>query len=192
MIPSQRPLRIVITGSECTGKTTLAHSLANLLGAPVSKEAARDFVDELQRAIEFSDVETIAHRQIAIEDTLITAQAPIVIFDTDLFSTLIYSNLYFGQCPNWIEPLCHQRRADLYLLCKPDLPWVNERFQRSQSTKTQQRHAHELFTQKMKQGKCLVTAIDGLNGTRLRNAVKAMTEALDLPKTAVDQLLKSI
>ena len=108
--------RIVVSGSECTGKTVLTRALAANFDAPFSTESARDYVSELGRAVQFSDVEPIARRQIEIEDALLGDGSRLYIFDTDLFSTLIYSRLYFGRCPGWIEPLCRARRADLYLL----------------------------------------------------------------------------
>ena len=179
-------LRIVVSGSECTGKTALARALAADFRAPFSSESARDYVNELGRAVQFSDVEPIARRQIAIEDALLGNDSRMYIFDTDLFSTLIYSRLYFGRCPDWIEPLCRARRADLYLLCGIDLPWVKDNFQRGQGTPAERQHAHSLFARVLHKNGCSVTAVSGLNDSRLQCAISAIETWLSNRTAVVD------
>jgi nicotinamide riboside kinase len=46
------------------------------------------------------------------------------VLDTDLLSTVIYARHYYGMVPPWIERVERSRRADLYLLCDVDVPWV--------------------------------------------------------------------
>ena len=184
-------LRIVVSGSECTGKTTLASGIAAKLDAPFSSESARNYVNELGRVVQFSDVEPIARRQIEIEDALLGDGSPMYIFDTDLFSTLIYSRLYFGRCPGWIEPLCRARRADLYLLCGIDLPWIKDGFQRGQDTPKKRQHAHGLFTNVLNENGCSVRAVSGLNNNRLQCAISAIETWLSNRTAAVDRAPES-
>lgn len=122
------PLRVVLTGSECTGKSTLAAALAAHFGVQRVPEYVREFVDSVGRAPRFEDHGPIARGQMAAEDRA-TAHAresgePLVIQDTDLLSTIVYSRHYFGDSPQWIEDELRQRLPDLYLLCEIDLPWV--------------------------------------------------------------------
>ena len=184
-------IRIVVSGSECTGKTVLTRALAAKLGAPFSMESARDYVNKLSRAVQFPDVEPIARHQLEIEDALLGDDSRMSIFDTDLFSTLIYSRLYFGRCPGWIEPLCRARRADLYLLCGIDLPWVKDDFQRSQDTPEKRQHAHDLFAKVLNENGCSITAVSGLNDNRLQCAISAIETWLSSRRAAVDQALES-
>lgn len=125
---SDRPLRIVLTGSECTGKTTLARHLAAHFGVRWVPEYVREFVDAVGRAPEFEDHGPIARGQMAAEDAALAHAAeagePFVIQDTDLLSTVVYSGHYFGHAPEWIADTVRARRPDLYLLCEIDLPWV--------------------------------------------------------------------
>ena len=184
-------IRIVVSGSECTGKTVLTRALSAQLGTPFSTEYSRDYVSELGRAVQFPDVEPIARRQIEIEDALLGDYSRMYIFDTDLFSTLIYSRLYFGRCPGWIEPLCRARRADLYLLCGIDLPWVKDDFQRGQDTPTKRQHAHDLFANVLNKNGCSVTAVSGLNDNRLQCAISAIETWLSNRTAAVDRTSES-
>lgn len=121
-------LRVVVTGSESTGKTTLAAQLAAHYGAPLVPEFARTLVARLGRPIDARDHDMLAQGQIAAEDAAI-AQAthegrPLLVYDTDLLSTVTYCHHYTGQCLAHIEAAARARRADLYLLLDIDVPWV--------------------------------------------------------------------
>ena len=167
-------VRIVVVGSECTGKTTLVAQLAHCFGAPCSTESARDYVNKRGRAVQYSDVEAIAKQQIAIEDELTAGNSRIVFLDTDLFSTLIYSHFYFERCPDWIEPACNARRSDLYLLCGIDIPWVEDRLQRSKGDPKNREAQHRLFTETLCRSGCNVVHISGIGSDRLNQAISAV------------------
>ena len=128
--PTSTPFRIVVTGAECTGKTTLARELGERFGAPVSPEYARSYLDAVARPLGASDVEPIALGQIASEDAVLAVGAALAIHDTDLVSTVTYARYYYGECPAWIAHAARARRADLYLLLRDDVPWVADGLQR--------------------------------------------------------------
>lgn len=117
-------IRVVLTGSESTGKTTLAGALAQHYHAELVPEFVRGFAESRGGTIEFSDHGPIARGQMALEDEHIARAGQLLVQDTDLLSTVVYRRHYFGQCPPWIEAAAAERRPDLYLLCEPDIPWV--------------------------------------------------------------------
>ena len=96
------PLRVVLVGSECTGKTDLAEWLAAELRVPMSAEYAREYA--MMRgggaALTAADVESIARGQLDAEEAAIAAAvdcgAPLVVHDTDLLSTMVYATEYYG------------------------------------------------------------------------------------------------
>ena len=120
--------RLVVTGSECSGKTSLAHMLGLATGACILDEAAREYAEQQRaagRTLTADDVEPIARLALSEEDRVIAGRAPeFIIYDTDLISTVVYARHYYGSCPAWIEEEALRRRGDLYLLCGPDIPWV--------------------------------------------------------------------
>jgi nicotinamide mononucleotide transporter len=121
-----RRRRIVLTGSECTGKTTLAAFLSHSLGAALSEEYSRGYASKHCGPLGPEDVEPIARGQIALLDQTSTSTSPLVIHDTDLVSTVVYARHYYGDCPQWIVDEARSRLADLYLLCHPDIPWQGD------------------------------------------------------------------
>ena len=118
------PVRIVLTGAESTGKTTLAATLAGELRVPWAPEYARQYAAAVGRPLTVSDVEPIARGQLALEDEVLRRGSRVVVLDTDLVSTVVYARHYYGACPAWIVRAAGDRRAELYLLLHPDVPWV--------------------------------------------------------------------
>jgi NadR type nicotinamide-nucleotide adenylyltransferase len=116
--------RVVVTGSESTGKTTLAEELARHYRGELVPEFVREYAAARRGVIEFADHGPIARGQIALEDAAIARGNPIVVQDTDLLSTVVYCEHYFGKCPAWIAETARDRAPDLYLLCEIDVPWV--------------------------------------------------------------------
>jgi NadR type nicotinamide-nucleotide adenylyltransferase len=138
--------RVVVTGSESTGKTTLAADLARQFGTIWIPEFARTYADlkvaQTGTPLDASDVEPIARGQIAAEDRGLADARGLLVLDTDLVSTTVYARHYYGACPAWIEEAARARRADLYLLCTIDVPWVAD----PQRDRPHLRdHLHDLF-----------------------------------------------
>jgi NadR type nicotinamide-nucleotide adenylyltransferase len=121
-----RVIRVVLTGSESTGKSTLGAALAKHYGVSLVPEFVRGYAESRGGVIEFSDHGPIARGQIALEDEHVARGGDLVVQDTDLLSTVVYCRHYFGRCPEWIEAAAAARRPALYLLCEIDVPWVRD------------------------------------------------------------------
>lgn len=174
-------IKVVLTGSESTGKTELTRRLGEHFHVPVSDEFVRGYAAERNGKFEFSDHGPIARGQIASEDAAIARASDLVILDTDLVSTVAYCEHYFGRCPPWIENEARARAAQLYLLLKPDIPWkpdgVRDRGERRDEM-------HELFRRKLQDLALNHVEIGGEREERFRAAVNAISVALAMvPKT---------
>jgi NadR type nicotinamide-nucleotide adenylyltransferase len=120
--------RLVVTGSECTGKTTLAAALGAHYDVPVAPEFVREYAMAKAGPIDVADHWPIARGQARLQDeaesNARSTERPLVIFDTDLLSTVVYAWHYTGQCEAGIEEMARARVADHYLLLDIDVPWV--------------------------------------------------------------------
>lgn len=76
--------RIVLTGSEATGKTTLAKQLADYYNIVWVPEYAREYIDNLKLPYEYEDVLYIVHRQIALEEEYYKKANQYLFLDTGL------------------------------------------------------------------------------------------------------------
>lgn len=119
-----RPLRVVVTGSESTGKTTLAARLAAHYATACVPELSRAYAASIARPLTRDDVEPIARGQLAAEREAASAENRLIVLDTDTLSTLVYGEHYYGHAPGWIADELRANPADLYLLCDVDVPWV--------------------------------------------------------------------
>jgi NadR type nicotinamide-nucleotide adenylyltransferase len=117
--------KIVISGPESTGKTTLSEALALELNANLIPEYARSYIEGLNKPYTFSDVEAIAKFQIHEEKRMMSLNPHgIIIMDTWLIITKVWFDVVFGRIPEWIESHIASSNIDLFLICAPDLPWI--------------------------------------------------------------------
>ena len=110
--------KIVITGPESSGKTTLCKQLSTHFEIPFAKEFAREFLNELDRAYTQDDLLAIAKGQLASEQNF-------QLTDTDLITIKIWNEYKYGSCDKWILDQIEKQKTGkrFYLLCKPDIPW---------------------------------------------------------------------
>ena len=114
--------KIVITGPESSGKTTLAASLAEHYQVPWVAEYARDYLNQLDQPYQEKDLLTIAQGQISREDRA-AQTTDLLICDTSLLVIKIWSEYRYDHCHPWILEQLAQRPVTLYLLCSSDIPW---------------------------------------------------------------------
>ncbi len=125
--PPVRPYyvrRVAILGAESTGKTTRARALADRFQTEWVPEYAREYLLASGRPCTPDDLRIIARQQATSEDGLARQARRLLICDTNVLTTQIWHEHYFGSCPPEIRQTASDRAADLYLLCSPDVPWV--------------------------------------------------------------------
>ena len=117
-------LKIIVTGPESSGKTTLCKALSEHYNLPFTKEFAREYLTDLGKNYLQEDLLEIAKGQLGNEQ-LITNNQQISLHDTDLITLKIWSDYKYGNCNNWILEQIEKQKVEnrFYLLCKPDLKW---------------------------------------------------------------------
>lgn len=118
--------KIAIIGPESTGKTFLAVKLAAYYKCFWVPEFAREYLNNLKRGYTRNDVEIIAKGQLEYEVALKLESKKILISDTDLLVIKIWMQHKYDDCPAWIEKHIMNNPYDLYLLCKPDIPYEHD------------------------------------------------------------------
>ena len=170
-----RVIRVVLTGSESTGKTTLSAKLAAHYRGELVPEFVRGFAERKNAPIDFADHGPIARGQIALEDEHLARATRLVVQDTDLLSTVVYCEHYFERCPDWIRHAAVERRPDLYLLMEIDVPWVADGVRDRGHLRDEMQ---QLFRDAVAKSGAAFVAITGSWDERLQRAVDAIDELL--------------
>ena len=150
MTPTSSIKKIVVIGPESTGKSTLCGYLATYYNTVWCPEFAREYLLKNGTSYTIDDLITIAKGQLAAEQThtfalqerTTTSNTPTpLIIDTDMYVMKVWSEYVFGNCPSFILDEINKQHYDLYLLCKPDIPWVKDELREYPDEKPRQ----ELF-----------------------------------------------
>ena len=121
-------IKVVLFGPESTGKTTLSSQLARHYNSVWVPEYAREYLqnkwNNKRKTCEPKDLMPIAIGQMKIENELAQKTDTILICDTDLLETKVYSEAYYsGTCDPILETNALKNSYDLYFLTYIDTPW---------------------------------------------------------------------
>ncbi|WNW01471.1 ATP-binding protein [Tenacibaculum sp. HL-MS23] len=121
-------VKVVLFGPESTGKTTLSGQLARYYSTVWTPEFAREYLQDKwnneRKICEQKDIIPIAEGQIKLENDLSLKADKVLICDTDLLETKVYSEEYYG---GFVDPILDEAAIensyDIYFLTYIDTPW---------------------------------------------------------------------
>lgn len=120
--------KVGIIGPESTGKSSLARYLSRRYKGTYVPEYAREYVEEKGSTdVSYDELCGIARKQIEEimelqRDHVQSTKA--VFFDTELIVTKVWFDYAFHRVPEWLDEAVKAYPMDVYLLTKPDIPWV--------------------------------------------------------------------
>ena len=124
-------VKVVLFGPESTGKTTLSRQLARHYNTVWAPEYAREYLQDKwnneRKTCEESDLIPIAIGQMDFENSLAKKADKLLICDTDLLETKVYSEEYYG---GFVDPLLDEyaikNTYDIYFLTYIDTHWEED------------------------------------------------------------------
>lgn len=119
--------KVVLVGTESSGKTTLARALAERFGTRWVHEFGRELWEAQGLTGTFADHWEIAQRQRLREEAAARQAREHVFCDTNAFTTLMWSLRSFGTADERLFELVEHTRDDyVWLLCANDFGWVQD------------------------------------------------------------------
>ncbi len=119
--------RVAILGPESVGKSTLTKRLSTHFSTIGVEEYARQFFDEQLAAgksargeFKYDDLSVVARGQNALEQSLVRYANRVLITDTDMLTTLTWSQYLYGRYEPWLYEAAHAQSYDLTLLLRPE------------------------------------------------------------------------
>jgi NadR type nicotinamide-nucleotide adenylyltransferase len=173
-------IKVVLFGPESTGKTTLSKQLARHYNSVWVREYAREYLQDKwndeRKTCEAKDLLPIAKGQMKLENESAQKTNSVLICDTDLLETKVYSEAYYsGTCDPILEKYAIENSYDLYLLTYIDTPWEADDLRDKPTERERMFNAFEEALIKYKKPYVL---LKGGKVERLKKAVKHIDELL--------------
>lgn len=171
-------MKIVLTGPECVGKSTLTKQLAYVYEGTYIKEFAREYVQGLKMPYQYNDVVNIARQQLKEYDDL-AEQGDVSFLDTYLIITKVWFMQVFNKLPQWFEDEFAKRPVDFYLLLKNDIAWLPDGVRENKDKRS---FLFEWYKSELDKYGFAYAIIEGTGEQRLKNAVNAIDKWIENTK----------
>ena len=169
--------RICLLGAESTGKSTLAHALAERHGTVWNPEYGRPYTligrpaDAPWTSWEFTH---IARIHCWYEDFLAESANRVLFSDTNAFTTALFHEVYLGEPATEFADLV-ERPYDLRVVCGLDVPWRHDGIREFEK---QRRWMHERYLEHVRSSGAPWLAVEGPLEERVRVVADAVAALL--------------
>ncbi|HZH86684.1 MAG TPA: ATP-binding protein [Brumimicrobium sp.] len=118
-------MKIVLTGPESSGKTSISKAIADHFDVQWFPEYAREYLLEREGKYDFDDIERIGVEQNKLREQ--NQQTGLKIYDTENTVLYIWSTFKFNKCAPTVKSLLENQRFTHYFLCSPEgIPWEED------------------------------------------------------------------
>lgn len=164
------PPKIIITGPESSGKTTLAKALAAQLKTRLVPEFARSYLGYLGRTYEYNDLKTIILGQKNWESWYEKrAGSKALVCDTDWTVIRIWEQYRYATSKITAQEIPSSNAH--YLLCAPDIPWIPDPLREHPD---ERETLFELYEQLLREIQAPFTIIQGTADQRFENSLASI------------------
>ena len=172
--------RVCLVGAESSGTTSLAIALAEHYHTVWVPEYGRAYTEKRKEQgkgpWESAEFVHIAEVQNSREDEFARYAKRVMFCDTDALATCVWHERYMGHWSPECQKLADPRHFDLYIITRPDIPFVQDRIRDSAHLRDwmTQRFMEEI--EKRKRPYVIIGGVD--REARLKQAVAAVDNIL--------------
>ncbi len=164
--------KIVVTGPESTGKTTLCKQLSVHFNTIYIPEYARTYVENLSRPYNYYDIEHIAKKQVELEKEFASKANSYLFYDTYLIITKIWFIWCYKKFPEWLDKSIRESNVELFLLLNTDIQWENDGTRENPGYNRQK--LFDLYQAELMNSNQKYCIIEGSGNVRFDNALNAI------------------
>jgi NadR type nicotinamide-nucleotide adenylyltransferase len=168
-------MTVSIVGPESTGKTTLAKSLAAHYNTSWVAEYAREYLNNLDRPYNQSDLLQIASGQLKASKEVRKKVGNLLIQDTDLYVIKVWSEFKYGNCDPYILQQLDMQHVDLYLLTFFDIPYEDDPLRENINERPE---LFDIYEKELKASGVPYVVVQGDLSKRLKIAVRSINNLL--------------
>ena len=161
--------RISLIGPESSGKTFLAEALAKHFNTIWVPEFARHYVENLNRLYTKEDILYCAIMQFESEQLALLNANKFLFADTEMINNSVWLKDVYAETDEWIEENISANPYDLYLLLKPDLPFINDPVRENEHRRD---FFFDWYKRELDKRSLNYAVISGKGDERMKNAIR--------------------
>lgn len=167
--------KIIITGPESSGKSTLAKLISQHYACPYIPEYARSYLDGINRAYDFNDLLKIAEGQDSRIEWMRPSKSNLLVCDTDKLVMHVWATQKFNKTvAAWLEAIKNDS-SSFYLLARPDLSWQPDPLRENPDDRT---HLFQIYENHLKKLDKPYFIVEGTGWSRFDASIDAVDQFL--------------
>lgn len=175
--------KVLITGTESCGKTTIAKYLGKIFNTSWTEEFGRYYSNKYlggnENVFSLKDFDRIAYLQHEADIDALKKCNKIVFYDTDATVTQFYANQYLGKYSKIVEDFIDPLKYDSVFLFTPSVKWVSDGLRWNDDQKVREKLHEELYSMYLDRNFNNIKIIDGNYHERLEKAIILSKSLLD-------------
>lgn len=174
--------KVLITGTESCGKTTLTKYLAKIFHTSWSEEFGRYYSQKYlggnEEVFNIKDFDRIAYMQYEQDMMALHGANKVVFYDTDAVVTQFYAKLYTNQNSEMIENFVDPSRYDVVLMYTPSVSWVADGLRWNNEQEKRNKLHKELLHMYQQRGFNNIIVFDGNYNERLEKSIDVVNNLI--------------
>ena len=124
-VKSDYAKKVVLLGTESTGKTDLSNKLAAHFNCSLVSESGREIIKN-SNSFSYNDLLLVANEHSKKIQNALIGECPLIIIDTDIHITKSYSKFIFQKELEVSQEIYNSNQANLYLYLNNDVEYVQD------------------------------------------------------------------
>jgi len=176
--------KIVVVGTESSGKSTLVSKLAKFYNTNFAHEVGRDYCSKYGNQLTEEMFDRIAMDHFIFHSDISSKSNKILFVDSEAIITKYYLDMYLNKKSEFLEAIIKKQQFDLWLFLEPDIKWVSDGYRFAGGIK--ERSKNNNILKKMLSGYGIeYFSIFGNYSERFNNAVDIIEEQTRKAKICV-------